>query len=213
MNIKTQKDLKQRERKHRNKKCLQIVNIIWDTTRNRRFNDVDTYQETHERDQTTETERTQYSSDNNEANVEKERNVNDLNSLALVESKDARKTRRKRHRWVEWLKNDRDHRCAKSLTNDKHERSKNKEATMSERIELRILQYNVNKSRKNVMISLLQKKNIVNYDVLMIQKSWRDTKNAHAYNSCNIDFTLINNEDKLCFLINKRINNNNWTTT
>ena len=84
---------------------------------------------------------------------------------------------------------------------------------MSERIKLRILQYNINKSRKNVMISLLQKKNIMNYDVLMIQKSWRDTKDAHAYNSCNIDFTLINNEDKLCFLINKRINNNNWTTT
>ena len=42
---------------------------------------------------------------------------------------------------------------------------------MSERIELRILQYNVNKFRKNVMISLLQKKNIMNYDVLMIQKS------------------------------------------
>ena len=39
---------------------------------------------------------------------------------------------------------------------------------MSERIELRILQYNVNKSRKNVMILLLQKKNIVNYDILMI---------------------------------------------
>ena len=37
---------------------------------------------------------------------------------------------------------------------------------MSERIELRILQYNVNKSRKNVMISLLQKEIIMNYDVL-----------------------------------------------
>ena len=53
----------------------------------------------------------------------------------------------------------------------------------------------------------------MNYDVLMIQKSWKDTRDAHAYNSCNIDFTLMNNEDKLCFLINKRINNNNWTTT
>ena len=84
---------------------------------------------------------------------------------------------------------------------------------MSERTKLRILQYNVNKSRKNVMISLLQKKNIVNYDVLVIQKSWRNTRDAHVYNSCNIDFTLINNEDKLCFLINKKINSNNWMTT
>ena len=47
----------------------------------------------------------------------------------------------------------------------------------------------------------------------MIQKSWKDTRNAHAYNSCNIDFMLINNEDKLCLLINKKINSNNWTTT
>ena len=44
MNIKTQKDSKQRERKHRNKECLQIVNVIRDTTRNRRFDDVDTHQ-------------------------------------------------------------------------------------------------------------------------------------------------------------------------
>ena len=47
----------------------------------------------------------------------------------------------------------------------------------------------------------------------MIQKSWRNTRDAHVYNSCNIDFTLINNEDKLCFLINKKIDNNNWMTT
>ena len=39
---------------------------------------------------------------------------------------------------------------------------------MNKRIELRILNYNLNKSRKNVIISLLQKKNIVNYDILMI---------------------------------------------
>ena len=53
--------------------------------------------QTHERDQTIKTKRNQCSSDNNEANVEKERNVNDFNNLALVESKDARETRRKRH--------------------------------------------------------------------------------------------------------------------
>ena len=44
MNIKTQKDSKQRERKYRNKKCLQIVNVIRNTTRNRRLDDVDTHQ-------------------------------------------------------------------------------------------------------------------------------------------------------------------------
>ena len=55
----------------------------------------------YERDQTTKTKRNQYSSDNNEANVEKERDVNDFNNLALVESKDARETRKRRHREVE----------------------------------------------------------------------------------------------------------------
>ena len=44
MNIETQRDSEQRERKHRNKECLQIVNVTWDTTRNRRFDDVDTHQ-------------------------------------------------------------------------------------------------------------------------------------------------------------------------
>ena len=44
INIKTQKNSKQRERKHRNKECLQIVNVTRDTTRDRRFDDVDTHQ-------------------------------------------------------------------------------------------------------------------------------------------------------------------------
>ena len=39
---------------------------------------------------------------------------------------------------------------------------------MNKRIQLRILQYNVKKSRKNVMILLLQKKNIINYNILII---------------------------------------------
>ena len=44
MNIKTQRDSEQRERKHHNKECLQIVNVTRDTTRNRRLDDVDTHQ-------------------------------------------------------------------------------------------------------------------------------------------------------------------------
>ena len=44
INIKTQRDSKQRERKYRSKKYLQIINVTRDTTRNRRFDDVDTYQ-------------------------------------------------------------------------------------------------------------------------------------------------------------------------
>ena len=44
INIKTQENLKQRERKHRNRECLQTVNVTRDTTRDRRLDDVDTHQ-------------------------------------------------------------------------------------------------------------------------------------------------------------------------
>ena len=36
---------------------------------------------------------------------------------------------------------------------------------------LRILQYNVHKSRNKIIITLLHEKRIKNYDMLMIQKS------------------------------------------
>ena len=44
MNYKTQKNSEQRERKHCNKKCLQIVNVTRDTIKDCRFDDVDTSQ-------------------------------------------------------------------------------------------------------------------------------------------------------------------------
>ena len=44
LNIKTQKDSEQRERKHRNKECLRTVNVTRDTTKDRRLDDVDTHQ-------------------------------------------------------------------------------------------------------------------------------------------------------------------------
>ena len=69
-----------------------------DRTKKEKNRDIDVAKrQTHERDQTTKIERNQCSSDNNEANVEKERDVNDFNNLALVESKDARETKKKRH--------------------------------------------------------------------------------------------------------------------
>ena len=84
---------------------------------------------------------------------------------------------------------------------------------MMKRKELRILQYNVHKSRSKIMIALLQKKKIRDYDILIIQKSWRFDERAKTYNSCRADFALKNNEERTCFYINKRIDNNNWHTT
>ena len=76
-----------------------------------------------------------------------------------------------------------------------------------------ILQYNVHKLRNKMMIILLHKKKIKNYDILMIQKSWRYHEKARTYNSRGIDFILKNNDKKMCFYINNRIDDNNWHNT
>ena len=76
-----------------------------------------------------------------------------------------------------------------------------------------ILQYNVHKSRSKIIITLLHEKRIKNYDILMIQKSWRYHEGTKTYNSCDTDFTLKNNGKKTYFYINNRINDNNWHST
>ena len=63
------------------------------------------------------------------------------------------------------------------------------------------------------MIALLHEKRIKNYDILMIQESWRHHEEARTYNSCGTDFTLKNNEEKTCFYVNNRIDDNNWHST
>jgi len=80
---------------------------------------------------------------------------------------------------------------------------------MIERSKLRILQYNVHKSRDKVMITLLQEKKIQEYDILIIQESWRFRKRAKIYNSSRVRFALKNNNERTYFYINKRINSNN----
>ena len=63
------------------------------------------------------------------------------------------------------------------------------------------------------MITLLHEMRIRNYDILMIQKSWRHYERTKTYNSRDIDFTLKNNEKKICFYVNNRIDDNNWHST
>ena len=63
------------------------------------------------------------------------------------------------------------------------------------------------------MITLLHKKRIRNYDILMIQKSWRHHEETKTYNSCDTDFILKNNEEKTCFYVNNRIDDNSWHST
>ena len=63
------------------------------------------------------------------------------------------------------------------------------------------------------MIALLYKKNIKKYDILVIQKLWKFDENFKTYCLASVDFTLINNENKICFYINKKIDNNTWYFT
>ena len=78
---------------------------------------------------------------------------------------------------------------------------------------LRILQYNVHKLKSKMMIILLHEKRIKNYDILMIQKSWRHHEKTRMYNSRGTDFILKNNDEKTCFYINNRIDGNSWHST
>ena len=60
------------------------------------------------------------------------------------------------------------------------------------------------------MITLLHEVRIRDYDILMIQESWRHYEEAKMYNSRDINFILKNNEKKTCFYVNNRIDDNNW---
>ena len=76
-----------------------------------------------------------------------------------------------------------------------------------------ILQYNVHKFRNKMMIMLLHEKKIKNYDILILQEFWWFNDIFRAYCSATVDFMLKNNEDKICFYINKKINSNIWYST
>ena len=84
---------------------------------------------------------------------------------------------------------------------------------MKIRNELRILQYNVQKSRSKVMIALMQEERTQEYDILVIQEPWRHHAGASAYNPGRAGFTLVDNGGRTCFYINKRIDGNSWYST
>ncbi len=84
---------------------------------------------------------------------------------------------------------------------------------MFQQKKLQILQYNIHKFREKMMIALLHEKKIKNYDILILQEFWWFDENFRAYCSATVDFMLKNNENKICFYINKRIDNNIWYST
>jgi hypothetical protein len=77
-----------------------------------------------------------------------------------------------------------------------------------------ILQYNVKNEKKNTMMSLLIDSRIKNYDLLTIQKSWRNVCVSTSYNSFNIDFHLLYEDSrnvKTCFYVNTRLHVDHWS--
>ncbi len=85
---------------------------------------------------------------------------------------------------------------------------------MTTRFIFAILQYNVKNEKKNTMMSFLIDFRIKKYDLLTIQKSWRNVCVSTFYNSFNIDFHLLyedTNNVKICFYVNTRLHVDHWS--
>ena len=87
---------------------------------------------------------------------------------------------------------------------------------MVEHRELRILQYNVQKSRDVVLASLFQNSKTLEYDILAIQEPWRNPFIATSYHPLKSHFQFTYFEDattRVCFYINKRIDPSTWSVS
>jgi hypothetical protein len=76
-----------------------------------------------------------------------------------------------------------------------------------------ILQYNVRNNRVIIMISLLIDNKIKNYDIIVIQKFWRNFFNFTTLSFLQSDFHLLyrsRENIRVCFYVNEKINLNNW---
>jgi hypothetical protein len=77
-----------------------------------------------------------------------------------------------------------------------------------------ILQYNLWNNKDDIMIFMLANSKIRDYDILTIQKFWRNACVFTSYNSFIVDFHLTydeKNDVKVCFYINVKLNVNNWS--
>lgn len=84
---------------------------------------------------------------------------------------------------------------------------------MSNATTLKILQYNIRKGKDRTMVSLLEDPRIQDYDILAIQKPWRNTYVPTSYNPNNSGFHLAFSPEKdtrVCLYINNRIDPETW---
>jgi exonuclease III len=79
---------------------------------------------------------------------------------------------------------------------------------VDEKYTIRILQYNVNKSRNKVLAGLMENLKRKNFDIIAIQEPWRNTYNYATYNPRTSDFHLVNKkqaESRVSIYVNKEI--------
>jgi hypothetical protein len=85
---------------------------------------------------------------------------------------------------------------------------------MIKKITFSILQYNVKNSKNEIMISLLTNSQIRKYDILTIQKFWRNVCVSTSYNSFSTDFHFLyemKEKVRICFYVNIKLNVNSWS--
>jgi hypothetical protein len=78
---------------------------------------------------------------------------------------------------------------------------------------LTILQYNVRNNKVSIMISLLIDNNTQNYDIITIQKFWRNLFASTSLSSHQYDFHLLyrsENDTRMYFYVNDNIDSKDW---
>jgi exonuclease III len=78
---------------------------------------------------------------------------------------------------------------------------------------IKILQYNVNKSRNKVLAALLADQRVKTYDILAVQEPWRNPYDSAAYNPRDSGFYIVDRKEsgsRVSTYINKRIATTEW---
>ena len=87
---------------------------------------------------------------------------------------------------------------------------------MNSKTTMKILQYNVRKSRDTVMATLLRDPRVMDYDILAIQEPWRNPFMSTTHHPAKAQFHLYypaaieGGPARVCFFVNKRLDNTTW---
>ena len=79
---------------------------------------------------------------------------------------------------------------------------------------VKILQYNVNKSKNKVLAGLLADPRVKEFDIIAVQEPWRNPYDSTAYSTRDSGFHLVDIRDKdsrVSTYVNKRISIDSWS--